>query len=359
MFKLLKKIHFSMLFSMLGLSVLGVLFIFSASFDKPGFFELKQCVWVAAGLVAYFMVAAMGYRSFLGMSYLFYAFTLLLLVLVHFLGTTVNGARLWFSIGPIAIQPSEFAKVATLLAMVKFIGNYQPGMGQARPVWGTVAIATVPFLIILKQPDLGSALIFLPMLFTVLFLWGIRIRYLIMSMLIGLVSMPIVWNFLKAYQKKRLLVFLDPSLDPLGAGYTAIQSKIAVGSGGLLGKGFLLGTQTQLNFVPEHHTDFIFSVIAEEWGFIGSLALICLYVLLFISLFRICDHTTDPKAKMLVSGIAALIFSQVFINIGMTFGWMPITGLTLPLVSYGGSSFVLICFALALALSVHRERSIF
>ncbi len=359
MFKLLKKIHFSMLFSMLGLASLGVLFIFSASFDKQGFFELKQCVWVAAGLVAYFMVASVGYRSFLGVSYLFYALTLFLLVLVHFFGTTVNGARLWFSIGPVAIQPSEFAKVATLLAMVKFIGNYQPGMEQARPVWGTVMIAAVPFLMILKQPDLGSALIFLPMLLTVLFLWGIRIRYLILSFFIALAALPIGWNFLKAYQKKRLMVFWDPSMDPLGAGYTAIQSKIAVGSGGLLGKGFLLGTQTQLNFVPEHHTDFIFSVIAEEWGFTGSLAVICLYMLLFVSLFRICDHTTDPKAKMLVSGIAALIFSQVFINIGMTFGWMPITGLTLPLVSYGGSSFVLICVALALALSVHRERSIF
>lgn len=344
---------------MLGLSVLGILFIFSASYDKPGYFELKQCVWVAAGLVVYFMAASAGYRSFLGMAYVFYGSTLFLLVLVHFFGTVVNGARLWFSIGPIAIQPSEFVKIATLLAVVKYIGNYQPGLTQAKPIWGAVMIVMIPFIMILKQPDLGSALIFIPMLVTVLFLWGIRIRYLILSVILALAALPIGWNFLKAYQKKRLLVFLDPAMDPLGSGYTAIQSKIAVGSGELFGKGYLAGTQSQLNFVPEHHTDFIFSVIAEEWGYVGSLAVICLYVLLFVALFRICEQTTDPKAKMLVSGIVALIFSQVFINIGMTFGWMPITGLTLPLISYGGSSFVLICFALALALSVHRERSIF
>ena len=169
----------------------------------------------------------------------------------------------------------------------------------------------------------------------------------------------VFWNVLKDYQKERLIMFLDPEKDALGAGYHLIQSRIAIGAGGFWGQGITQGTQTQLNFVPEHHTDFIFSVVGEEWGFIGSLAVICLYVLLFVVLFRISDMTTDTKAKMLVSGIVALFFSQVFINIGMTFGWMPITGLTLPFVSYGGSSYVLMSFALALALSVHRERSIF
>jgi len=348
-----------MLFAILGLSVLSVLFIFSSSYDKPGYFELKQCVWIAAGLVVYFMAASMGYRTFLSVSYLLYAVSILLLIAVIFIGQKVYGAQRWIMLGPFVIQPSEFAKMFTLLALVKYVGGFDCRGSQWRAIAGALGIVLVPFIIILKQPDLGSSLLFIPMLLTVLFLWGIRIRYLVFTFVSALLTMPIAWNFLKDYQKKRLLVFIDPNLDPLGAGYTALQSKIAVGSGGLLGKGYLMGTQTQLNFVPEHHTDFIFSVVGEEWGFIGSLAVICLYVLLFVVLFRISDLTTDIKAKMLVSGIAALFFSQVFINIGMTFGWMPITGLTLPFMSYGGSSYVLMSFALALALSVHRERSIF
>ncbi len=359
MFKLFRKIHFSMLFAILGLSVLGVLFIFSSSYDKPGYFELKQCVWIAAGLVVYFMAASVGYRSFLSLSYLFYVISILLLIAVIFIGQRVYGAQRWIVLGPIVVQPSEFAKIFTLLALVKYVGMHDPRTSQWRGIAGALAIVFIPFLIILKQPDLGSALLFIPMLLTVLFLWGIHIRYLVFTFVSALVTLPVAWNFLKDYQKKRLLVFIDPNLDPLGSGYTALQSKIAVGSGGLFGKGFLMGTQTQLNFVPEHHTDFIFSVVGEEWGFIGSLAVMCLYILLFVALFRISDQTTDPKAKMLVSGVVALFFSQVFINIGMTFGWMPIAGLTLPFVSYGGSSYVLMCFALAMALSVHRERSIF
>lgn len=348
-----------MLFAMLGLSALSILFIFSSSYDKPGYFELKQCVWIAAGITVYFMTASTGYRTFLSLSYFLYAISILLLVGVVFFGQRVYGAQRWLALGPIAIQPSEFAKIFTLLAMVKYIGNFHPAENQTKAILGTLAIGLLPFVMILKQPDLGSSLLFIPMLLTVLFLWGIKIRYLVVSLITALISLPVAWSFLKTYQKKRLMVFWDPNLDPLGAGYTALQSKIAVGSGGLFGKGFMMGTQTQLNFVPEHHTDFIFSVVGEEWGFIGSLTVMCLYVLLFVVLFRISDQTTDSKAKMLVSGIAALIFAQVFINIGMTFGWMPITGLTLPFVSYGGSSYLLMCFSLALALSVHRERSIF
>jgi rod shape determining protein RodA len=293
------------------------------------------------------------------LAYLLYVAALVLLVVVVLFGQRVYGAQRWLALGPIVIQPSEFAKIFTLLALVKYVGSHDSRSTQFKVIGGAIAIVSVPFLFILKQPDLGSALLFIPMLLAVLFLWGIRIRYLIFSLILTMMTMPVAWNFLKPYQKKRLLVFIDPNADPLGSGYTALQSKIAVGSGGLFGKGYLLGTQTQLNFVPEHHTDFIFSVVGEEWGFIGSLAVICLYVLLFVALFRISDQTTDPKAKMLVSGVCALIFAQVFINIGMTFGWMPITGLTLPFVSYGGSSYILMCFCLALALSVHRERSIF
>jgi len=193
----------------------------------------------------------------------------------------------------------------------------------------------------------------------VVFMWGLRYRYFITAFLSLAVTAPFLWTLLKTYQKKRILVFLDPTMDPLGAGYTAIQSKIAVGSGGLLGKGYLAGTQTQLQFVPEHHTDFIFCVFGEEWGFMGAILLLGLYWLLFSSAFKIISATTDQKARLLGSGIMAMLFVQVFVNIGMTIGLMPITGITLPLVSYGGSSMISTAIALGLILSIYRERSIF
>jgi rod shape determining protein RodA len=220
-------------------------------------------------------------------------------------------------------------------------------------------LLAVPLVLIIKQPDLGTALLFIPMSVVMLFLWGVRKRFLVASFSALALAAPLAWGFLKSYQKKRLMVFFNPNLDPLGSGYTALQSKIAVGSGGFWGKGYLGGTQTQLHFVPEHHTDFIFCVIGEELGFLGGLLVLCLYGFLFHSIFLVMQHTTDVKAKMLCGGVLALIFSHVMINIGMTIGLMPIAGVPLPLISYGGSSFIMTCMCLGLVLSVYKERSIF
>ena len=357
--RLFNGIHFPLFFSVVALAVIGLFFIYSASYRDLGNYEAKQIFWILVGLAVLVSVPFIGYRPFLSISYPFYVLTLILLVAVDFFGSKVSGAQRWLTLGPIAIQPSEFAKVGALLAGVNFLGSHHPWEGQTKTVGIVLFLLAVPLVLIIKQPDLGTALLFIPMSVVILFLWGVRKRFLVASFSALALTAPLVWGFLKAYQKKRLMVFLNPNLDPLGSGYTALQSKIAVGSGGFWGKGYLGGTQTQLHFVPEHHTDFIFCVIGEELGFLGSLLVLCLYGFLFHSIFLIMQHTTDVKAKMLCGGVLALLFSHVMINIGMTIGLMPIAGVPLPLISYGGSSFVMTCMCLGLVLSVYKERSIF
>jgi rod shape determining protein RodA len=293
------------------------------------------------------------------MSYLLYWISIVLLFWVSIAGDARLGAQRWLSIGPLSIQPSEFAKMATVLALANYLGSHHSWEKENRIILTALGMVLLPLVLILRQPDLGTALLLIPMTVVLLLLWGIRYRYLIGTVLLGFLSAPFLWGLLKEYQKKRILVFLNPNLDPLGAGYTAMQSRIAVGSGGLLGKGYLAGTQTQLQFVPEHHTDFVFCVIGEELGYLGSLILLILYGFLFRAAFQIMEQTTDVKAKLLISGVLAVLFSQVFINVGMSFGLMPITGITLPLVSYGGSSFIATMIAVGFILSVYRERSIF
>jgi len=341
------------------LMLLGVMFIYSASFRTSGEYAVRQAAWILVSFAFLFLTVHLGYRFFLGISYAVYVLAVALLLWVFIGGVVRLGAQRWIEFGPFSFQPSEFAKLSVVLALANFLGSRNLWEGEGKAMALTAAIVGIPFIIILKQPDLGSAILFIPLGISMLFLWGIRYRYLVITFLAGLLASPLAWNFLKNYQKKRILVFLDPSLDPLGAGYTAIQSKIAVGSGGLFGKGWLHGTQSQLDFVPEHHTDFIFSVIGEELGFFGSVFLLLLYGVLFYQIFQLIDRTTDIKGKLLGVGILSLFFSQVLINIGMSFGLFPITGITLPLISYGGSSLVANAIALGLLASIYKERSIF
>jgi len=357
--KWLKDINFLLIFTFLSLTAVSILFIYSSSYEEPANYEMRQLFWVSVGLMIAFMIPLLGYRTFLNMSYLLYVISILLLVCVEIAGHTRYGAQRWLSVGPVIIQPSEFAKLTTIMALSNFLGSNYSWEREHKVIIGALGLILVPMVLIMKQPDLGSSLLFIPMLVVMLFVWGIRYRYIILAFVSVATAAPILWIFLKEYQKNRILVFLNPKLDPLGAGYTAIQSKIAVGAGGMWGKGFLHGTQSQLNFVPEHHTDFIFCVLGEEWGFAGSCLLMAMYGILFHSLFQIISHTTDVKAKLLASGIIAVVFAQVFINISMTIGLMPITGITLPFVSYGGSSYLAVSIAFGLALSIHKERSIF
>jgi rod shape determining protein RodA len=357
--KWLKQTHWPLVFSVLLLFSVGTLFVYSAAFHDSGHYLTKHFFWVFVGMMVLFAVPFLGYRTFLNVSYLLYAVSLILLVAVMFFGKSRLGAQRWLDIGPLAIQPSEFAKLATILALANFLGSNHAWEKKGGVILSALVMAGVPCLLIMRQPDLGSAMMLLSMSMALLFLWGISWKIMAAAATSGLIAAPFFWEMLKPYQKKRIMVFLNPNLDPLGSGYTAVQSKIAVGSGGLLGKGYLAGTQSQLQFVPEHHTDFIFCVVGEEWGFAGALLLLCLYGLLFNSAFQVMENTTDIKAKLLVGGVVAVIFTQMFVNIGMTFGLLPITGITLPLVSYGGSSFVATAIALGLILSVYKERSIF
>lgn len=357
--KWLKQTHWPLVLSAGFLFLIGTLFVYSAAYHDSGHYLTKHFFWVFVGFLVLFSIPFLGYRTFLSISYLLYAISILMLVAVYIVGKERLGAQRWLDIGPIAIQPSEFAKLSTILAVSNFLGSHNIWENKPRIILTTLVMAFVPFILILKQPDLGSASMLVPMTVSLLFLWGISWKVLIGAGLSGALAMPLLWEFLKPYQKKRILVFLNPNLDPLGAGYTAVQSKIAVGSGGLLGKGYLAGTQSQLQFVPEHHTDFIFCVLGEEWGFAGAVLLLCLYGILFRSAFQVMENTTDIKAKLLIAGIVTVIFTQLFVNIGMTFGIFPITGITLPFISYGGSSFVATAIALGLILSIYKERSIF
>lgn len=357
--KWFKEVHWPLVFAVVGLLVIGSLFVYSASIHDEGNYAAKQPFWILMGLMVLLLVPFFGYRTFLSVSYLLYAIGLFLLLWVLAAGDIHLGARRWLTIGPLSVQPSEFAKLCTILALANFLGSHNPFERRGRVMMTAVGMALLPMILIAKQPDLGSSIIFLPMIGALLFLWGIQYRIIIATAVAGLLGAPVFWGILKAYQRKRILVFLNPNLDPLGAGYTAVQSKIAVGSGGLFGKGYLAGTQSQLQFVPEHHTDFIFCVIGEEWGYLGTLLLLLFYGFLFKSAFQVMENTTDLKAKFLIAGIVAVIFTQVFVNIGMTFGLLPITGITLPLVSYGGSSLIATCIGLGLVLSIYKERSIF
>ena len=354
-----REMHWPFILAVMGLMALGTLFIYSAAYHDSGTYMSKQPYLVAAGLAAFMIMPLFGYRTFLSISYLLYVIGIILLIWVFIGGEKRLGAQRWINLGLISIQPTEFAKITTVLALANFLGTHHEFERKKSVVFGALAMGMLPFILIAKQPDLGSAIVFLPILGSLLFLWGIRYRTILFTALAGVVAMPIFWTFLKGYQKKRILVFLNPDLDPLGAGYTTVQSKIAIGSGGLLGKGFLSGTQSQLQFVPEHHTDFIFCVIGEEWGFVGTMVLLVMYGFLFRAAFQIMENTTDMKAKLMISGIMAILFSQIFVNIGMSFGLMPVTGITLPLVSYGGSSLLTTALALGLILSVYKERSIF
>lgn len=217
-------------------------------------------------------------------------------------------------------------------------------------------LTAIPAFLILRQPDLGTALVLFPIFLSMLFVFGAEIKHIAVFIMTGFLSFPVFWHILRPYQRQRLLVFINPNTDPLGAGYTIIQSKIAVGSGRLLGKGWLSGTQNYLNFLPERHTDFIFSVVGEEWGFVGSMILLALYFLLIKRMLRMLDMTENIYGRLLIAGVATMIFLQVVVNVGMTIGLFPVVGITLPLISYGGSSLLTTFIGIAIVLNVHQER---
>ena len=286
----------------------------------------------------------------------FYVFNLILLILVMLVGQTALGAQRWIALGPISIQPSEFSKLIMIIALAAMLEKRGGKINTITDLAPVAAYVGVPFLLVLKQPDLGTSLVFLAIFFGMVFVAGVRLRLLLGIFGAGLAAMPVLWHFLKDYQKMRIMVFMDPNVDPLGAGYHIIQSKIAIGSGMLFGKGLFGGTQSQLNFLPENHTDFIFSVVGEELGFVGCAILLLLYLVVLWRGIRIAQDASDLFGRLLAVGITSMLAFHVLVNAGMTMGIMPVTGIPLPLMSYGVSSLTTNIMAIAILLNIQLRR---
>ena len=285
-----------------------------------------------------------------------YVVALILVVLVMLRGTQALGAQRWLTLGPLSLQPSETMKLALILVLARFYHDLPARqIADSKAVLIPLALTVVPMLFILRQPDLGTAMLLLATGLGIIVLAGTALQYMAAGGLLVLMSAPFLWTMLHGYQKQRILVFLDPAIDPLGKGYQIYQSKIALGSGGYTGKGFLQGTQSQLDFVPEKQTDFIFALWAEETGFVGSVLLISLFLALIWCIVGLAMRSQAVFARLLISGIAMLLFLHVFVNIAMVVGLAPVVGVPLPLISYGGTSLFSLFMGLGIAISVARS----
>jgi rod shape determining protein RodA len=387
----------------LGLMLFGLATLYSAGqTDVPtraaGVWH-RQFIWVGIGVIGAWIIFHVSLRVLEWLAPALYAFSVLLLGTVLLVGTgagTAESSHSWLSLGGHQIgQPSELAKVATVLMLARFLSSRKEPPRSLRDLIGPALIVGVPCLMVLKQPDLGSALVFIGIFFAMMFWAGVRPRllfllatpgislllafntlawsiwmiicvliiiawrpyvwdwvvFLIANVAMGAIAMPL-WKRLAPYQQNRLLTFLNPEVDPRAAGYHAIQSRVAIGSGGWFGTGYTAGPQKRLAFLPEQHTDFVFSVVGEELGFVGVLVALGLFLALFLVLLRIARRATDLFSSLAVFGIVGLFFTHVFENVGMTVNLMPITGIPLPLFSYGGSFFIICCLCIGLALRV-------
>ena len=339
------------------LALWGVICIYSAGAGAPGAgwdLCLRQTGWLLISCFVVLIVLAIGHGVLLDAAYYLFLITLIVLLITPLIAPRVKGAHSWIIIGGFRIQPSEFAKISLILVLAKFLSRCPPF--NFKNFLAGLGVTIVPVLLVMLQPDAGSALVYLIIAFGMLFAAGTPLIYLGGLIGSGLASLPFLIMFvLKDYQRNRLLVFIDPMRDPLGAGYNVIQSRIAVGSGGFLGKGFMNGMQSKLRFLPEPHTDFIFSVCSEEFGFIGAIVLLILFLILFYRIISAGIKSRDRRCKILAAGIATWIWVQMFESIGMSIGLMPVTGLPLPFLSYGGSSLLSVSIAIGLAVSVHIE----
>jgi rod shape determining protein RodA len=345
----------------LAVALVGIVEIRSATHrSHTDVFYLKQLYWVLFGIVCMVVVVSVDYHSIVENVPYIYLTAIVSLVVVLVLGHTVSGTRGWFSLGGHNIgQPAEFVKIAVILALSRFLAEIRTEYLPLRDIFKAGAIVGAPFLLILLQPDLGSALTVIPILAVGLYLGGLKRKWILIGFLVGTTVIGMSWFLLKPYQKERIYTFMDPQRDPLGRGYHAIQSKIAVGSGGFWGKGLGKGSQTELGFLPERHTDFIFSVIGEEMGFFGTTSLLVLYFLILIRFIHVAQTARDKLGMHIALGACGLILCHVMINIGMVVGVMPITGIPLPLLSYGGSSILATFILLGLVINVRMRRFIY
>ncbi|MBU1671725.1 MAG: rod shape-determining protein RodA [Actinobacteria bacterium] len=348
-----------LLFSALALGVFGVLMIFSATrADNPATYYLKrQLLFLIVGVVVMFLAASFDYRKMMPYSRIIYAISIGLLLVVM-VTPARGGAHRWLPLPFFDPQPSEFAKIAVIIMLATFFADRHMEIGSNREFLQALGIAGIPMFLIFLEPDLGVTLSVFVILLGMLLIGGARLRQL--AVLAAGTAVAVVaalgLHLLKSYQVTRLLVFINPDMDPLHAGYNLMQSKIAIGSGQLVGRGLFRGTQTNLKFIPAHHTDFIFSVVGEQLGFIGGTVLLALFALLLWRSFKIALTARDPFGTMLAVGILVMFLFQIVVNVGMTMGIMPVTGITLPFMSYGGSSLIVNFFCVGLLLNIGMRR---
>lgn len=359
----LANIDWTFLVLVLLISAIGVLNIYSTGFSvaggKTSTLYVKQIQSFLIGFIAMILTFSFDYRRICTYAYVIYCLSVALLVIVSLYGYTTHGSQRWIIVAGFSFQPSELMKLSLILALARYFNDHRSVWPYStKEIIPPALLVAVPFFLILRQPDLGTALIlFIVFVSAVLFV-GVRWLDLLTAAVGFLIMLPVGWFFLKDYQKERVLTFFNPDRDPFGSGYHIIQSMIAVGSGGLLGKGFLKGTQTQLKFLPEQHTDFIFSAFAEEWGFLGSIFLLILFTLLILWILKIARHSRDYLGTLIAYGFASLIFWGVMINIGMVLGIVPVVGIPLPFFSYGGSAVVVLMMGVGILLNISAKRFI-
>lgn len=361
----LKKLDFNLIFVILALNIIGLINLFSATHDPEtvGINRLftMQMVWFSGGWILFFLVTLIDYKVFLKMAYPLYVINVIFLIVVDLIGNIAYGAQRWLDLGFFKYQPSETMKLVIALVLAKVLAEKSPinGLGLKELVM-PVFLTLIPFGLTVSQPDLGTAMMIASVAGSMLLFVGIRKSILISLIITGILIIPLAWNFgLKEYQKNRVLTFIDPNRDPQGAGYNSIQSKIAVGSGKFFGKGFRNGTQSQLDFLPERHTDFIYSVLSEEHGFVGSFTVFTLFIILLLIGIKIASQARDKYGALLVVGCLSIIFWHMFVNIGMVIGMLPIVGIPLPIMSYGGSGMLTTFVCLGIISSVSARRYIF
>jgi rod shape determining protein RodA len=363
---LFKRLDLNLILVILALNVIGLINLYSAthgptSVDVASLF-ISQIMWLVVGWTVFFVCTLLDYMIVTRIAMIIYVLNLGAIVYVTFFGKIALGAQRWIDLGFFRYQPSETMKLAMIMFMAKILSNRNSsgaGMGFKELMMPMIALL-IPFVFVVEQPDLGTAMMLIAIGGSMIIFAKVR-RFILATVIVaGIVALPVAWKFvLHDYQKNRVLTFLSPTSDPRGTGYNSIQSKIAVGSGRFFGKGFMKGTQSQLEFLPERHTDFIYSVLSEEHGFVGSMAVIGLFCFMFLTGVRIASNARDKFGALLTVGVLCYIFWHMFVNIGMVIGLLPIVGVPLPILSYGGSSMLTTMAGLGLVSSVAYRRYLF
>ena len=353
----LLEVHWLFVLLLVATASVGIAMLYSGADGRLEPWAMRQSVRFAMGIAIMLAVAVTDIRVWLRYAYAIYGMAMALLVTVEFVGISGMGAQRWIDLGYVSLQPSEVMKIALVLALARYFhGGSLDDVKRPLFLVPPVLLVAAPAALVLRQPDLGTAIMLMLASAAIFFVAGVRLWKFGALALLALVSAPVVWHLLHDYQRRRILTFLDPESDPLGAGYHIIQSKIALGSGGLTGKGFMAGTQSHLNFLPEMQTDFIFTMLAEEFGLVGALGLLALYGLILVYCMAISLRCRNHFGRLVGMGVASTFFLYVFINIAMVMGLIPVVGIPLPLISYGGTALLTLMFGFGLVLGVYVHR---